>query len=195
MERNPTDIFEVGSQEPVRPDADAMRFVRLTIDVAGRILACDALDPGERRAVLRYVIATRTNHDEQRAGVLLLKRLNLTAGAAIVLAAEDRPAVIDLLTRRFAAGLSAPEVRALAGDMAVGLRPFLVLAWAVTLVRAIPGQALPRLEDLDADLPWMPPAGPPPAAPGFDARAALAEIEIGEPDGGEPPVGYRRTGR
>lgn len=195
MQRNPTDIFEAGSQERTRPDADATRFVRLTIDVVGRILACDDLDPGERRAVLRYLIATRTHPKEQRAAAFLLIHLGLVAGAAIALPEEDRPAVVDLLSLRFTAGFSTPEVQALAGDVAVGLRAFLVLAWAVALVRAIPGQALPRLEDIDPDLPWMPPIGQPPTPPGFDARTALAQIETGEPSGGEPPVGYRRAGR
>lgn len=194
MERNPTDSFEAGSQERTLPDADATRFVHLAIDVTGRILACDALDPGERRAVLRYMIATRTRPKEQEAVALLLKRLNLFGGAAIVLAEEDRPPVVDLLSLRFSAGFSSPEVKALADDMAISLRAFLVLAWAVALVRAVPGQALPRLEHLDPDLPWMPPASPPPAAPGFDARAALAAIETGEPGGGEPPGEYRRAG-
>lgn len=194
MSRNPADVFRAGPPGEVFPDAAATRFVHLTIDVAGRILACEALDPSERRAVLHYVIATRTRPDEQRALGLLLKRMDLLGGAAIVLSEQERPPVVDILSNRFAAGFSTPEVQALAAEMIIGLRPFLILAWAVALVRAVPGQALPRLEDLDADLPWMPPMGPPPVAAGFDARAALAGIETGEPDRGQPPLGHRRGG-
>lgn len=197
--RNPTDIFDISSRDlgtlAVSWDPALDRFVRLTISATGRILARANLEPGERRSVLRYLIATRTQVDEQRAIAAFLGRLGLVAGAAIALPDKERPPVVELLTGRFTGGFTMPDIERFADYMEIGIRSMLVLAWAVALVRAVPGQALPRLEDIDADLPWMPPMGLSPAGPKFDALSVLEEIEAEDPDDGGPPLGYRHTGR
>ncbi len=197
--QNPTDIFDISSCDPgtvaVYWDPAVERFVRLTVSATGRILARAELEPTERRSVLRYLIATRTQVEEQRAMAVFLGRLGLVAGAAIALPDADRPPVVEALTRRFAGGFTMPDVERFANYMEIGIRSMLVLAWAVALVRAVPGQALPRLEDLDADLPWMPPMGLSPAGPAFDARSMLDEIEAEQWGDDEPQMRYRHAGR
>ena len=197
--RNPMDIFDLPKRDAgtlaLAWDPAAERFVRLTIAATGRILARSDLEPTERRAVLRCLMATRTQVDEQRAFALLLNRFKLVAGSKIVLPPGERTPVVEILSRRFSAGFTMPDVRAFAECMEIGLHTLLVLAWSVALVRAVPGQALARLEVLDNDLPYMPPAGLGPASVGFDAAQVLADIEAEEPDDGEPPFRLGRTPR
>ena len=57
------------------------------------------------------------------------------------------------------------------------MRAFLVLAWGLALARSTPQQALPALEDLDPDLPFVPPVGPPTSAASIDAEAILSEVD------------------
>ncbi len=198
-DRNPVDIFDLSSPDPgtvaLAWDPAVERFVRLTISMTGCILARADLEPTERRSVLRCLIATRTQVDEQRAIAAFLGRLDLVAGAAIALPDPERPPVVELLSKRFAGGFTMPDIEAFCDYMEIGIRSMLVLAWAVALVRAMPGQALPRLEDLDANLPWMPPMGLSPAAAGFDAKSVLDEIEAEEPGDGGPPLRCRNAGR
>lgn len=196
---NPTDIFDLPKRDAgtlaLAWDPAAERFVRLTVSATGRILARADLEPIERRAVLRCLMATRTQVDEQRSFALLLQRLKLVAGSKIVLPPGERGPVVEILSRRFSPGFTMPDVEAFAEYMEIGIRTLLILAWSVSLVRAVPGQCLARLENLDPDLPYMPPMGLGPPAVGFDAARVLVEIEGEEPDDGEPPFGLGRTFR
>lgn len=186
MKRNPSDVFEAAKPDigtdAVMWDAAAEQFVRVTISAVGSILARADLEPAERRATLRRLMATRATLQEQRAMGDLLRRLNLVAGSPGVLHPAEQAATVRLLTARFVSAFGSPDVAAFVEHMEVGIRAFLVLAWSVALVRAAPEQALPQLEALDADHPYMPPCGLEAAPITFDANSVLAEIDADDHD-------------
>ncbi|WP_147283643.1 hypothetical protein [Bosea caraganae] len=174
--------------ETVVWDGDAEVFVRLTIAACGRILARSELDPPERRAALRRLFALRTSLDEQRAIGRLLKDFGLLVvrGSAPTAAAMSQR--VELLSRLFVASSDSQAVAAFVEHMEIAMRDFLVLAWCVAAVAVDAGDPLPRLEDLDADLPFMPAYGLERPASQFDADATLAEIDAEEPEGGGGPA-------
>ncbi len=159
--------------EAIRWDPAAAAFVRLTLDPCGRILARRDLEPADKRATLRHLFLTRTTTAQRRAVGALLDRAGLLLRREPV-ACRDDPAA---LSRRFLAGGADPGIVVLAEHLGVEADAILVLAWGLGLARAAPGQALPCLEDLDADLPYMPPAGPAPASGLIDLDAILDEAE------------------
>jgi hypothetical protein len=187
MERNPNEegVFSLRevTTETVAWDADSEAFVRITMSACGRILARADLDPPERRAALRCLMATRTTLQQRRAMGRLLRRFGLVAGSPGALRPVEHAAVVDLLSARFLAGLCSDDIAAFVEHMETGLHEFLVLAWCVAMVQAAPDQPLPRLEDIDANLPYMPPHGLEPAPKAFDAIGFLAEVDADEPEG------------
>lgn len=199
MAGNPTEdeafsLREV-TTEAVAWDADAEAFVRITMSACGRILARADLDPPERRAALRCLMATRTTLQQRRAMSRLLRRFDLVAGSPGSLRPAEHAATVQLLSARFLAGIRSRDVAAFVEHMEAGLYEILVLAWAVAMVQAAPGQPLPRLEDINADLPYMPPHGLEPAPRAFDAIVVLAEVDADEPEGDASswwPVGRSR---
>jgi hypothetical protein len=158
-------------------------FVRLTYGLAGRILSRVDLDPPEKRAALRCLVATRTTRDERLSACRALDALGLivvtTAGAA---KESDESAAVITLTARFAKARVRPDVIAFAGRLDISISELLTLAWAVNFAVANRGQPLPRLEHIDADLPFISPVGLNVSAQAFDAEAAVAqaEEELGE---------------
>ena len=63
------------------------------------------------------------------------------------------------------------------------MRAFLVLARGPDLARAATGHALPNLEDLDPELPYVPPVGPPIPIVPIDGEAILAKLDEGHVGG------------
>lgn len=192
MERNPIEAGALAvperTTEAVAWDADAEGFVRVTLGACGRILARVDLDPPERRAALRCLMATRTTLQQRRAMGALLRRFGLVAGSPGALRPAEHAAVVDLLSARFLAGLCSGDIGAFVEHMEAGLHEFLVLAWCVAMVQAAPGQPLPRLENLNADFPYMPPYGLEAAPRAFNAAAVLEEVEADEPEGESPSL-------
>ncbi|GJD78509.1 hypothetical protein [Methylobacterium gregans] len=155
----------------IRWDPAAETFMRLTLDPCGRILARRDLEPVEKAAALRCLFLTHTTTAQRRAVGGLLDR----AGLLLRPQPAGRQGDPTALSRRFLAGGATPDIVAWAERLDVEARAILVLAWALALVRVVPGQALPRLEDLDADLPYMPPEGPAPGPDPIDLDAILEE--------------------
>lgn len=156
-------------------DPAAGEFIRLTIDVSGRVASRVDLNPAEKRATLRRVFATRTTRAQRTAFVRAIRKL----GLLVVLApAAGRPlASTDDMTAMFAAARARRETMAFAENVSCSIDAFLLFAWLVNFAAAPEGERLPRLEALDADLPYVPPvgAGCPPSD--FDAEAALQDVE------------------
>lgn len=157
--------------EAIRWDPHAEAFVRLTLDPCGRILARRDLEPVEKRAALRHLFLVRTTTAQRRAVAVLLDHAGLLLRPGPAGSREGAAA----LSRRFLAGGTVPAVAGMALRLDVEIRAVLILAWGLGLARVAPGQALPHLEDLDADLPYMPPEGPAPGPDLIDVEAILAE--------------------
>jgi len=159
-------------------DPLAGRFVKVTYGPAGRILSRTDLDPIEKRDALRRLFATRASRDERYSACNALDSIGLivvTAAGTSWGNAGGTPA--DVLSARFVAARRQPDVIALAEALDVSESDVLTLAWAVNFALAQAGQALPRLEDVDADLPFVPPFGLGAPACGFDAGAVVEEAE------------------
>lgn len=159
--------------EAIRWDPHAEAFLRLTLDPCGRILARRDLEPAAKAAALRHLFLARTTTAQRRAVGGLLDGAGLLLRPDPAGCREDATA----LTRRFLAGGATPAVAGMALHLDVEVRAVLVLAWGLGLARAAPGQALPHLEDLDADLPYTPPQGPLPGPDFIDVEDILAEAE------------------
>lgn len=117
---------------------------------------------------------TRTTTAERRAVGCLLDRAGLLLRPDPAGARDDPTA----LSRRFLAGGATLAIAGLPQRLAVEVRAVLVLAWGLGLARVAPGQALPRLEDLDADLPYMPPEGPVQSSGTINVEAILDEADV-----------------
>lgn len=192
MERNPTEgeafSLREATTEAVIWETDAEAFVRITLCACGRILARADLDPPERRAALRCLMATRTTLQQRRSMGRLLRRFGLVAGSSASLRPAEHAATVQLLSARFLAGICNQDVVAFVEHMEAGLYDFLVLAWCVAMVQAAPDQPLPSLEDLNSDFPYMPPHGLEPAPAAFNAAWVLNEIDADEPEGEGPSL-------
>ncbi|MET3413032.1 hypothetical protein [Methylobacterium sp. 1030] len=159
--------------EAIRWDAEAEAFLRLTLAPCGRILARRDLEPVEKRAALRHLFLTRTTTMQRRAVGRLLDRAGLLLRPEPSACRGDAAA----LSRRFLAGAAHSDLIAFVERLGIETRPVLVLAWALGLARAAPGQALPCLEDLDPDLPFVTPIGPSPMEAVIDLDAILEEAD------------------
>ncbi|GJD43783.1 hypothetical protein AFCDBAGC_1638 [Methylobacterium cerastii] len=169
----PASLKPTPTVEAIRWDPHADAFVRLTLGICGRILARHDLEPAEKRAALRHLFLDRTTTEQRRAAGALFGQTGLLLGPE----PSGNRTEAAVLTQRFLAGGADPAVSGMAERLDLEVRAVLVLAWGLGLARVAPGQALPQLEDLDADLPYMPPEGPAPG-PGFnDVGAILAEAE------------------
>ena len=158
-------------------DPEAEAFVRLVLDPCRRILARRDLDPVEKRAAIRHLLLTRTTAAQRRAIGRLLDR------AGLLLRPEPGGSRGDpaALSRRFLAGAASPDVARFVETLHIQMRAVLVLAWALGLARAAAGQSLPHLEDLDPDLPYVPPEGPGSAECAVDLDAILEEADAAGP--------------
>jgi hypothetical protein len=154
-------------------------FVRTTCGPAGRILSRIDLDPSEKRAAMRCLVAKRTTHDERLAACRALEALGLivvtTDGAA---RQTDVKAAVNELSVRFQQARRSANVVAFAKFFDMAVTELLTLAWALNFAVAERGYPLPRLEDVDPDLPFVPPLGADRAARDFDAEAALATADL-----------------
>jgi hypothetical protein len=156
-------------------DPAAGEFARLTIDVAGRVVARVDLDPSEKRATLRRLFAIRTLREQRTAFVRALQNLDLL----VVLAPTSRTglASTDEMTKVFTAARDRREIKAFAERVPCSIDAFLLFAWLVNFAAAAEGQQLPRLEALDADLPYVTPIGAACPPGDFDAEATLRDVE------------------
>lgn len=169
----PASLTPTPTTEAIRWDPHADAFVRLTLDPCGRILARRDLEPAAKRAALRHLVLTRTTIEQRQAAGALFRQ------AGLFLVPEQAKARTEAtsLTQRFLSGGADPAIAGMVERLGLEVRAVLVLAWGLGLARVAPGQALPHLEDLDADLPYMRPEGPPPGPDFIDVEAILAEAE------------------
>ena len=170
-------------------DPLAGRFIKVTYGAAGRILSRTDIDPLEKRDALRRLFATRASRDERYSACNALDSIGLivvTAAGTSWGNAGGTPA--DVLSARFVAARSQPDVIALAEALDVSETDVLTLAWGVNFALAQAGQSLPRLEDVDADLPFIPPFGLGAPARAFDAGAVVQEAEAEIANNGSRPT-------
>lgn len=169
-------MTEAGACEFTQWDPAIGAFVKLTMDATGRILARADLEPVEKWAALRRLFATRTTVDQRRTMGSALSRSGLlgTGGQT-----DDGPngETSTALTKRFLVAAAQPFTIALIKQIGCEARDFLVLVWSVRFIVARPGQPLPQLEEIDANLPWCPAEGAPLMSKLVDADAILAEID------------------
>jgi len=153
-------------------------FVLLTYGAAGRILSRADLDPAEKRAALRCLVASRTSRDERLSAWRALDALGLivvtTAGAS---RETTQSAATNALSARFTQARTRADIVAVSQRLGVSVGELLTLAWAINFAAASDGQPLPRLEDIDANLPFIAPLGLDASTQGFDTEAAVAEAE------------------
>lgn len=159
-------------------------FVRVTIDAAGRVLARADLDPSEKRAVLRRLFATRSPSNQREAFVRSIHR----AGLLFVLSPSgvETEAANDRMSDVLSGARDRREVEAFAECLETSIVRLLTLIWAMNFAVAPVGQPLPRLEAVDADLPYVPPTGVACPAGEFDAESVLQEVE----NAPEESIGY-----
>jgi hypothetical protein len=154
-------------------------FVRVTYGAAGRILSRIDLDPQEKRAVLRCLVSKRTTREERLSACRALEALGLivitTEGAAKEC---EGSAAVAALSARYTEARKRADVAAFATSLGVSITELLTLAWAINFAAADMGQPLPRLEDVDSDLPFIPPEGVDGATTDFDPMAALSAAEL-----------------
>lgn len=157
--------------QAIRWDPAAEVFVRLTLDPCGRILARADLEPVEKRVALRHVLA-RTTRYQRQAIARLFMRVGLPLGAAAASSCTAKE-----LNQRFQSAAMAPDIAAFAECLEVEIRSVLVLAWVIGFARAGANEPVARLEELDADLPYVPPLGPPPMEGSVDLDAILDDAD------------------
>ena len=113
------------------------------------------------------------------AGCRALAALGLivvtTAGKS---GAANAAATVGSLSARFDKARSRADVQKLAEWCCLTVEQVLILIWAVNFAAAQPGQPLPRLEDIDNNLAFIPPEGVDYPSSDFDARAVLMEAEV-----------------
>ncbi|MBU3888588.1 hypothetical protein [Methylosinus sp. KRF6] len=158
------------ASESVEWDAAAGAFVRLLFDCAGRILSRADLDPPVKRAVLRHLFISHLRRAHRSELYRLLRDFGLLTPMKRGGGFLAMPALVCTAKK-----LDAAE--ALAHEVGVSVRDFVLLAWVVVLIFNRPGVALPALENIDADYPYFPAVVPGEPPPYFCAETLLTEIE------------------
>ena len=113
--------------------------------------------------------------------------IDQAVGLIVVLASRSgRPASTEELTDVVSEARDRREIQEFAQRMEASIAGLLTLIWAVNFSVCPPGQALPRLEAINADFPYVPAVGVACPPPGFDAQEALRESDHAS----EVPAGF-----